>query len=97
MAIFTFILEYHGGTYVSQVRADTIDDAIPIWAQALPVNEIAHLGPKLKKQLVDRLANDEYDIYGATPLDGVVNAWCINVPLPMSAKTILNAVKTDES
>ena len=61
------------------------------------MSEIAHLGPKLKKQLIDRLAGEDSDLYGATPLNGVANVWCISVPLPISATTLLNAVKTDVS
>lgn len=95
MATFTFILDYRGGTYISQISADSIGQAILHWARNLPVNEITHLGPKLKQRLIDGLESDGDNIYGATPLQGVTNVWYVSVPLPYSLGTILNAVKTD--
>jgi hypothetical protein len=95
MATFTFIMDYRGGTYTSQVQADSIQTAILAWARNLAVGEIAHLGPKLKQRLIGGLENDEYKIYRATPLQGLTNVWCVNVPLPISVGTIINAVKTD--
>jgi hypothetical protein len=94
--LFTFILEYRGGTYVSQIRADCIDDAIPIWVQSLPVDEIKHFGPKLKKRLVEGLASDKNGIYGATQLEGVTNVWYVSIPFSARIACI-NAVKTDVS
>lgn len=31
--IFTFILDFDGGTYISQIRADTIDQALRAWTE----------------------------------------------------------------
>lgn len=95
MATYTFIMEYRGGTYISQVKATSINKAIRQWAYELPVNEIKHFGPKMKQQLVHDLDHDEYGIYKAVALTGLANAWSVSVPLPISAGTTINAVKTD--
>jgi hypothetical protein len=94
MAMYTFIMEYRGGTYISQVEAPSIEIAVVCWAEELNPSEITHLSPALKRQVVDGLKNDQDGVYGPTPLTGIVNAWFINTPLPGGTRTMVNAVKT---
>lgn len=94
MAVYTFIMEYRGGTYISQVTAASVGAAILPWANQLPVDEIAHFGPRLKARLVDELARTSHG-GRATELNGVTNVWHVSVPMPGGASTVINAVKTD--
>lgn len=94
-SLFTFILEYRGGTYIEQVRAKTVEAALLLWAKALPTDEIFQFGHKLKQKLIDGLQNDEYRLYEPAAISGVDNVWYVSVPLPGgSAGTHLNVVKT---
>jgi len=92
MATFTFIMEYRGGTYISQVSAASIDLAIVQWARNLNTSEIAHFGFRLKKRLLEALGNENDEHYSAVELKGLKNVWCVGMPL---SGMLVNAVKTD--
>lgn len=75
--LYTFILEYKGGTYVSQVHADNLCKAAVIWIQALPVGEIDGLTvakrQEMEREIVDFAQKD------FVPLDSCHNVWCFDV------------------
>ena len=52
MPLYTFILDYRGGTYISQVRAPNYKMAPRVWAEKLDLTAIA----KLEKGFGDKLA-----------------------------------------
>lgn len=45
---FTFIAEFRGGTYCTQVEAETIEESIKLWILKIKeeIGEIKHLGDK---------------------------------------------------
>lgn len=71
MALFTFLMEYRGGTYVSQVEADSYLEAPAKWAKKEDWSYIPKAGKKFKKQLLAELESDP-----VAALDGLTNAWC---------------------
>jgi hypothetical protein len=93
--VFTFIMGYRGGTYVSQVTVASIEAAIIPWAQDLSVDEIGYFGPRMKARLLSELQQNTYGLFGATRLRDVANAWYVTVPMPGGAGTSVNAVQTD--
>lgn len=74
MPLYTFVMDYLGGTYVSQFEAENIDSAIHKWAHSLDTDNIDGLGPVGKKRLINEVAlTDETP----THLNGLKNVWCI--------------------
>ena len=70
MALFTVVLEFDGGTYVSQFKASS--------AHAAAVKHAAHLitikgmsTPLDRKRLADRLSLEE-----PIAIQGIRNVWC---------------------
>ncbi|MCC6722869.1 MAG: hypothetical protein IT258_00065 [Saprospiraceae bacterium] len=57
MRLFTFIMDFRGGTYINQVEADTLEDAILLWPDSLTVQEIKHFGEKSQEALKLKLAD----------------------------------------
>jgi hypothetical protein len=94
MATYTFIMEYRDGTYVSQVSAASVQTAVTQWAQNLNPGEITYFGTKLKKRLIEGLADDQRKLYKPVELRGLKNVWYISVP---QSGMSVNAVKTDLS
>lgn len=92
MPLFTVILDYRGGTYVSQVEASGPRAALLAWAVALDPRDVKFLGEKRKQSLIRELEHDEYDLYDPVALAGMRNAWCTFAPLPSLA--LVNIVAT---
>ncbi len=72
MELYTILLDYKGGTYVSQLQAKDEYQACLKWAQTLNVKEIAHIGIKLKEKLVLELCNKDYR---PILLKDTINVW----------------------
>ena len=81
MPLYTFIADYEGGTYVSQVTAPDASSAVLSWAENLDVKAIPNLGVKARTKMVETLRQDEEDGVGHTRLEGLSNVWffCIGV------------------
>jgi hypothetical protein len=90
MPLFTFILDYAGGTYISQVRASGTTKAVNRWLTSLEPKVIQGLTPKKKESLADQLAGDE-----PVAVEGSTNVWCVSAVLRGSL-ALINIVKTSE-
>lgn len=53
MPLYTFIADYDGGTYISQVAAENPTAALAAWAQHLQVDAIKGFGPGSKARLIE--------------------------------------------
>jgi hypothetical protein len=75
MGLFSFILDYAGGTYLDQVEADSPCEALILWAKAINPKVITELGKSGRGQLLEAaaLSKTESDIVEVT---GLVNVWC---------------------
>jgi hypothetical protein len=73
MNLYTFILDYIGGTYISQVKARNLTKAVSKWPDGLVIDEIKGLGPNTISLLKLRLTEDR-----PVPLSGLINAWCMS-------------------
>ena len=72
MPLYTFVMDFEGGTYVSQVRARSERSAPRRWAEALDVGAVAGMGPASKRELVRKMRE-----YPPVPLSGLRKAWCV--------------------
>lgn len=91
MHTYTFIMEFRGGTYICQVRADTIEQGLVNWCNDLKVDEIKFFGKKTKENIMAVL-KEEYN--RPTQLASVTNVWYLGLRIKVGF-LFINIVKTD--
>ena len=72
MSLFTFILEYDGGTYIKQIESDSPENASIIWAKSLEISSIKGLGPASKEAIIQEM---KWADKSPVPIEGVKNVW----------------------
>ncbi len=90
MPLYTFIMEYAGGTYLSQIKASSPESACVKWAQKLDESQVKGLGLKGKESLIEQMKEES-----PVALDGVLNAWC-NTALVRGKLALINLVRTEQ-
>jgi len=93
MAFWTVIADYRGGTYISQVRAVNVSQALMKWAMAFPHISGSSIGAKTKAKLVSA-ARDKQE--RPTPIKETQNVWYWN-PLNLRPPIVLHLVKTNQA
>jgi hypothetical protein len=90
MNIYTFITEFRGGTYISQIKGPNLNTAMVLWSESLDVAEIKFLGEKGKSELRTELKNES-----PTKVRGVENVWffCLRIKPGL---LMVNVIKTAE-
>jgi hypothetical protein len=89
MPLYTFIMDYDGGTYVSQVKAPSPKSACLKWARGLDGEQIKGLGGKSHESLIAEIKDES-----PTPIHGVLNAWCATA-LIRGTLALINIVQTE--
>jgi hypothetical protein len=56
--MYTFVMEFYGGKYISQVHAMDEVLAMQKWAITLDISEIQGMGEKVKADLIHRVADE---------------------------------------
>ncbi len=93
MALFTFILEYQGGTYISQVCDETVKKAIVVWARTkIKVSEIYDLSEDEKTSLIEEVEGDN-----PVAIETVSNVWSISLLTKSNKLAFVNIVLTEEA
>jgi hypothetical protein len=92
MGLFTFVLDYRGGTYVSQATCRTLEDLASVLDRAIDWKVLASNVSERAKQ---RFLEDVAEI-PPSPIDGLRNVWCISARLGKSM-AILHVVETKEN
>lgn len=72
MSIFTFIVDYMGGTYLKQVVADDVESAIGAWVAGLHETDLGELRGEQIEHARMKLLNDT-----PGPITGLTSVWCI--------------------
>lgn len=87
--LFTVILDYLGGTYISQTKAKDVSGSVRNWISALEVELIDRFTDADKENLitVDFIDNEP------APIDNMNNVWCITIRTKQGFG-IVNIVKT---
>ncbi len=94
MPLFTVILDFRGGTYISQVQAHTVDHAVLNWARQLEPSAVKYFGPARKRRLLEDLKDAQHrEVFAPVPFSGLFNAWCTSI----FAGGLVNIIKTDPS
>lgn len=92
MALYTYVMDFRGGTYISQVEAEDLHTSTPKWIEAISKqqNQILYLGTKGLEKLKEELADQN-----PTLLDSLRNVWCLTAHLH-SGFALINVVKTEK-
>ena len=90
MALWTAIADYRGGTYISQVRAANVGQAIVRWAQVFPLLKGSYVGTRTKTKFLAAVRDlQEKPIR----IDRTQNVW-IWSPLSVRPTIVVHLVKT---
>ena len=90
-ALFTFFLDFAGGTYISQVEADSPESAMVAWAKQLDASKIEGMGPATKDRIIQMIESEGY-----VNITGMQNVWCFDL-MPLGKFMIIHFTKTDAS
>jgi hypothetical protein len=90
MPLYTFIMEYVGGSYVSQIKASSPKSACVKWAQKLNVSAIEGLGHRSKSALVKEMQEGK-----PTPIKTTLNVWCPTA-LIRGKVAIITLIRTED-
>jgi hypothetical protein len=89
MEVYTFIMDYLGGTYISQIEANDIKNAMHKWIKDLLVEEIEGFTENDRRRIIEDNFIDEEP----TLLNGLSNTWHFLV-LTKKGTGFVNFVKT---
>ncbi len=88
--LYSFIVNFEGGEYISQIRANSVHDAVLIWGRSANVNEIENFDAKAKESLLKKIRN----VY-PNAVAGAANAWAFDVS-PLGRIMQIAIIKTSE-
>lgn len=90
--IFTFIVDFRGGTYCTQVFAENITESMLAWTEKLKIEkgEIKYLGDNVIREL--QIASKDIDNQ-PIPLNNLTNVW-YNQFTTKQGKFSINIVQT---
>jgi len=92
MNLYTFIMSFRAGTYISQVNASNEKQAVEAWAKELNTKEIQYLGNKTKQSFINELP-DELKEFPPLPIDETKNVWIFDCRFKTGFATI-HIIKT---
>ena len=73
MALFTFVLDYCGGTYVHQVDSPGPGAAMMAWASTMPLESIPSLCNADRAALLEAMRSES-----PQQVNGTRNVWCVS-------------------
>lgn len=88
MALYTMILEYRQGSYVSQVEARSEAEAVKKWVACVEIDAAYGLTEKSRPLLTSQFPEDR-----AVALTGIKNVWCCTARLRGNL-ALLDIIKT---
>jgi hypothetical protein len=90
MALWTFIADYRGGTYISQVKAGNVRQALVLWAKSFPNIQGSKIGAKTRSKLTNAAME-----HGEKPvrIKETQGVWYWN-PLSVRPPIVVHAIKT---
>jgi hypothetical protein len=92
--LYTVVMDYLGGTYVTQVNARSVSAALKFWSEGVDTAAIAGLSPERKRELIDDITQSSSRGENPVLLDGLVNVWCVSA-LTSGGVATINIVATN--
>ena len=68
--LYTLLLEYRGGTYISQFHASSVQSLLPVWTNWIAQEDLNVWG--LTRADLAQFSSESHPV----PLEGLQNAWC---------------------
>lgn len=90
MFLYTVILEFRGGTYISQAKAISEQTAVDFWIRSLDETI-----PEISSTDRQALAVG-FNLEDLAPLTGLINVWCTS-GLANGHLALLNIIRTIDS
>lgn len=90
MNIYTFILDFRGGTYLHQAKAENKDEALELWANQLPTSQILHIGQASKQKLIESLPDIKKELVS---IESLRNVWFFDF-LFKTGYAVIHIIKT---
>jgi hypothetical protein len=91
--LYTMLMDYRGGTYISLVVARDVNAAVRLWAAKLDPLDVQHLTLKRKRKLIETINSDLALGIRPVPLNGLSNAWSTSA-LISGGSMLINIVAT---
>jgi hypothetical protein len=88
--LYTFILDYRGGTYIGQTSGDSVTTALSHWVSKLRHKELVEWGIT-RDELLEISRSDK-----PVPLKDCINAWCLSGST-RDGLALINVIATDQS
>ncbi len=90
MKLYTFLMQYGGGTYIEQVHASDETNAMRIWLKQLNVGTIKGFTEKNREKLIKNDFVDEEPVL----IEGCLNIWCFGIRIKKEL-ALVNFVQTE--
>ncbi|MGC4049167.1 MAG: hypothetical protein QM757_06585 [Paludibaculum sp.] len=74
--LYTFVMDFGGGTYISQVTERDLPTALRAWAAGLDAPAAIDMQPSQKLELINAIESKLLAGIEPTSLQGLCNAWC---------------------
>ena len=92
MDAYTVVMEFRGGTYISQVKANNLRNCLKKWADSLEFDDIKYFGVKALAELKREAQIMDLPI----KINGVKNVWCCCMSIK-AGFILINIIKTSLS
>lgn len=89
MALFTFVLDCRGGTYIQQVESKNEVDAVKEWVHVVNLDEVQGVTEKSRASLAANILGQE-----PIPLSQTMSVWCLSARLRGSL-ALVHVVRTE--
>lgn len=76
MNLYTFIMDYKGGTYISQAEAVNEQEGMLSWIKNLDTTQIKGFSKSDKRRTIENGFSDDHK---AVPITAMPNVWCFDV------------------
>lgn len=90
MKLFSFILQYSEGTFISQVEAENKEKAMRKWLREIDITQYPNFSQEERKRLIEEDFEDEDPIL----IQGCKNIWCFGMRIN-GELAFINFIQTD--
>lgn len=90
MSLYTIILDYNGGTYISQIEENSPYKSLISWIKEIDLKNL-NVGHVRKSSIVKKIREFEEE---PLPLSGIKNVWCVTFILNKKL-ALVHIIKTN--
>lgn len=90
MNLYTFIMEFQGGIYISQVNENSVELACLEWINNLEISEIENFEESDRTDFIEEIKTDK-----PTKIEKVLNVWCLSFLAQKNNLALVNIIQTN--